>query len=331
MRLLLLLACGGRTPDAELFLEALDASAPLELALSACGRMAEGADECVATVVRNHAEADSTPCFDIGEERWRAECHFTVAERHIEAGDRWTALRECGLSGRFYDECLYHMWSREMQATATPKARSEAVTRAVDFLEEGRLIVLFWSGIRSVAQDPEQLLWDDWWYFAHTRNKPADLSACDTLPAVEDQARCTRGTLLFVERTVTESVIRPSFDPRALDRACRALGDPEAPDDRPIVERIPGNIALGLYAPDPRLDEAALRGLTNACVPDVARPWNPVFRPVLASTHQGGAQAQPLPEGVSAPPTRPPPGLPEGVSAPPTRPPPPGHAPPGAP
>lgn len=326
MILALLLACG-HAPDAQHLVAALDPSASLGAALKSCAQLREGGDECVATVVRNHPESNADPCFALHEERWRAECHFSVAERQIERGNRWEALRECGLSGRFYDECLYHMWSREMQASATP-SRAGEVTRAADFIEAGRPIVTFWSGIRTVAQDPEQLMWDDWWYFAHTRNKPADLAACDTLPQAADQVRCERGTLLFVERTITETVIRPSFDPRALDRACRALGDPEAPSALPVAERLPANLVTGLYQPDPRLDEAAIRGLASACVPDVARPWNPVFRPIVAAFAQQGPA---MPEGVNTPPSRPPPVLPEGVSTPPSRPPPPGHAPPGAP
>ncbi|MCB9765177.1 MAG: hypothetical protein H6739_35715 [Alphaproteobacteria bacterium] len=271
----LLLACADPPPDAALYAEAMRPELPVDEALEACVQLREGASECAATVLRDRPDADPERCGDIPDPRWRGECHFAVSERLIAQGDRWGGLRHCGLAGPYYDECLYHAWSRELQATAEPE-RADVQTRAVDHLEAGRKVVRFWSGVRSVAQDPEALLWDDWWYFAHSRNKPADLAACEAL-AEDDRARCVRGTVRFVERYVTETVIRPGFDPRALDRACRAMGD-EAPED-PLA-LVPSNVLAGLYVPDPRLDNAAVKGLENACTPDVARPWNPVFRPI---------------------------------------------------
>lgn len=272
MPLIFLLSCS----DPHLaYRTGINPETPLEEALSACASADTEADECTATAIRNHAEALSTPensaraveiCDTIPEDRWRAECHFSLAEPLAKTGDRWGALRACGQAGTYYDECLYHAWTFELQRTA------EGLTQAVDGIAAAKEVIAWWSHIGTVAAadgaDVETLLWRDWWYFAHTRAKPARLSTCDALPP-PDQARCVDGTEGYVLRTIAEWLIRPETPAPQKDRLCRS-----------------GASALGDFFPkaweaEPRLDQAAEEGIRFGCSANAQakRPWNPVFRP----------------------------------------------------
>ena len=253
-----LLSCATE-PDAALYARALDPATPATEALAACSALSEGADECTTAVVAQR-EVDPAACQGLSPE-WREECHFRVAERLTASGDRWEALVECGLSGRFYDECLYHLWSRELQAAVAPSGAE--VSRAVDHEEAGAEVVAYFSGLRTLKQEPRELLWDDFWFFAHSRNRPARLEDCERS---QDPPRCVRGTTRYVERLVTESLIRASADPAVLDRACRS-------------GELPAAIVEGAWVPDEVLDEAARTGLAQACQDPPLRPWNPVFVP----------------------------------------------------
>lgn len=259
----LLLACSS-PPEAELFATAMDPEVPLEEALAACRAMAQG-DECTATVVARREDAGPEPCQELGDP-WRQECHFRMAERLGRRGERQEALIECGLSGPYYDECLYHLWSFELQAAAEPPG-SGAPSRAADHVERAREVVRYYRGLRNLAQDPEELIWDDFWYFAHNRNRPARLGDCAVLGEA-DRGRCERGTRLFVRRLVAETLIRPSTDSSAKDRACRS-------------GELPSWINEGAWeAQDEELAAAARMGLEDACAEPPRRPWNPTFVPV---------------------------------------------------
>ncbi len=263
MSVLLLLACAS-PPEAQLFTTAMDPDTPLEQALAACAAMEQG-DECTATVVARREDAGPEPCQEL-RDPWRQECHFRVAERLGKRGERGEALIECGLSGPYYDECLYHLWSFELQAASEPPS-SEVQSRAVDHLERARPVVRYYRGLRNLAQDPEELIWDDYWYFAHNRNRPARGADCAALSGA-DLSRCERGTHQFVRRLVAETLIRPSTDSAARDRACRS-------------GELPAWLGEGAWErAEPSLNAAALEGLADACASPPRRPWNPTFVPV---------------------------------------------------
>lgn len=227
----------------------------------ACASAGEDADECAATAVRNHPEeATVEDCEAIPAERWRAECHFSLAEVLAKKGDRWGTLRACGQAGRYYDECLYHGWTFELQQAA------DGSTRAVDGIERARPIVEFWSSMQTVGPDAKTLLWNDWWYFAHGRARPARLEDCGLLK-VEDQETCREGTRQFVRRLVAETVIRQATPDDMRDRLCRG--------------QEVDTFFAGAWEPNPELEAAAAEGLQLGCSSDakLRRPWNPVFRP----------------------------------------------------
>jgi len=251
--MILLIACA-TAPDVELYARALDPATPVDEALAACADLRESSDECTTAVVADR-EVDPAVCQTLAAE-WREECHFRVAER----SERWDALVECGLSGRYYDECLYHLWSRELQDAVEPIQGAE-VTRAVDHEAGAVEIVDYYAGLRNVRQDVRELLWDDFWYFAHARNRPARLSDCDD---ALDPARCLRGTTTFARRLVAEALIRASTDEDVRDRACRS-------------GVIPEGITAGAWLADEVLDAAAQSGLESACLNPPVRPWNPIF------------------------------------------------------
>lgn len=257
----LLLLAGCERAPAEAMREALAEGTPLPRALRLCRAAGDIADECVTAVVRAHPEAPEDTCRSLVSDRWRAECHFSVAEARAKDGDRWAALVACGQAGAYYDECLYHAWTFELQLAA------EGLGRAVAGIEKARPIVAFWGQLQNIP-DAEEQLWRDWWYFAHARNKPATIAWCAELPDAVDRRRCVEGTLTFVRRSVVETLIRPGTPAAQRDRLCRG----DADDARALLGE--------LYAPDPRLDAELEAGKAAACSPTgpVARPWNPVFR-----------------------------------------------------
>lgn len=264
--MILLLACAGPSP-AEAFRTAIAGDIALEDALVLCARAADDEEECVATVVRGHADAPMAACQGLQSERWRSECAFGIAESRAKAGDRWGALEGCGLAGAYYDECLYHAWTFELQLAA------EALDGgAVNNIGAARPIVSYWAEIATVGAadgtfDAEELLWADWWFFALSRNRPAVLAACSQLADATDRGRCEVGTRTYVRRTVTEALIRSGTPADTRDRICRGT----------VADAL---ALLGdLYVPDPALDLEVAAAVAAGCAGGkVERPWNPVFR-----------------------------------------------------
>jgi hypothetical protein len=247
--------------EAEAYELALSGSESLVASLDACDATGDRRDACATAVVRTRTEATAEDCATLQAGDWRAECFFTVAERHAKARDRWAALRACGEAGRYYHECLYHAWTYELQGTI------HGGGRAVDEVEAGREAVAFWGGIQTIAGDPEALLMADWWYFAHLRNPPARLADCGRL-AESAREECEEGTRSFVARSVADFVQSPRTVPQLRDRACR--GNLEAM--RAVLPN--------LYAADEALDAVALESRDAACRSTretLARPWNPIF------------------------------------------------------
>jgi hypothetical protein len=255
----LLPGCGGPTPAAA-FREALAGNLPLDDALLLCDAAGESAEECVATVVRGHADAPIARCAALRSEQWRSECAFGIAEARATAGDRWGALTGCGAAGAYYNECLYHAWTFELQLA------SNDLGRAVAGIEKARPIVAYWSAIETVGPGAEEQLWADWWYFAHARNRPASLAPCATLTDATDRTRCEAGTRTYVRRSVVEALLRPNTPADTKDRICRGT-----PKDALAL--------LGeLYLPDPALDAEVVAAVAAGCAPGrIDRPWNPVF------------------------------------------------------
>lgn len=259
MSLILLLACA--VDPREAYRRGIAPETPLLEALESCELAGESADECLASAVGNHSrEATAEQCEGIVVERWRAECYFALGEAASFTGDRWGALAGCGQAGRYYDECLYHAWTFELQRAA------DGSKEAVDGIEKARPVVAFWSQIETVSPNPLELLWADWWFVAHGLAKPARLSSCERLPPA-DQPRCQSGTQTYVRRTVAERLFRPDLPADVRDRICR--GDVES-----LRSTFPN-----AWVPDPLLDSAALEGRDIGCSNQPSRPWNPSFHP----------------------------------------------------
>ncbi len=212
-------------------------------------------------MLRGKADAPIERCAALRSERWRSECAFGIAEARAKAGDRWGALAGCGAAGAYYNECLYHAWTFELQVAA------EALDGgAVNGIDKARPIITFWSAVETAGPDAEALLWADWWFFAHARNKPAVYAACAAL-SEPDRARCESGTRTYVRRSVVELLIRPSTNPDAKDRICRGAID----EARAMMGE--------LYVADPVMDAELAAAVALGCAPGkVERPWNPVFR-----------------------------------------------------
>jgi len=284
--LAVLLACAPTTSPAEAMARALSPETPASDALDACAQAGPSREECVAAVVRAHT-ATHTPdsdgyirgsagpdlsaaCDGLSDPRWRGECHFAWAEHRAAAGDRKGALEVCAEAGPFYDECLYHAWTLELQLLAARPPAREASAR----LPDARDAIAFWSGLQTIGPDPRRQIEADWWFFAHARNRPARLAGCNALEETAEREACVEGTRLYLRRSVVEG-LRTDAN-RA--RACR--GGPEA-----------ARSSLGeLYVrPDPELDAVFEAAVAEACAPTSVpadresarrqRPWNPTFRP----------------------------------------------------
>lgn len=235
---------------------------PLDRALDLCRSAGPDADACSTEVIRARPTATIRDCATIRAPGWRAECAFAVADRLSKAGQRAEALTACGGSGRYYQECLYHAWTYDMQRAV------QGGGRAADELSRGREVVAFWAQLQTIGGDPQERMWLDWWYFALDANRPADLADCANL-GPDDARWCTAGTLQFVEREITQTLKDNPGNAQRRSRVCRGgLADIAAlwPD---------------LYRPAESLDARAIAGRDRGCAAveglDVGRPWNPIL------------------------------------------------------
>jgi len=262
----LLSACGEPVPDAARFAEALAPENSDEHAVEACTAIDDEAmrSECLATVLRDRPTLPSATCADVHTPLWAAECWFTVGERRAKAGDRWGALDACGRAGSFYDECLYHAWTTELDLAA------HAAPDAISALDGARDAIAFWSDLQTIEGAAADQIWGDFWFFAHNAHRPADLAACGRLIDAAERTRCEEGTTTFVTRALLGELLAPGRPPDTLDRVCRS-------------DELPSVYLDGLYVPDPKMDAARDRVPSLACDAAAGRPvrrWNPVFRGV---------------------------------------------------
>lgn len=255
-----LLACA--RSEAEAWAAAANPDLPLAFALERCRGTGTDADACSTEVLRARPESTVEDCAAVREPRWRAECAFAVADRHAKAGDRAAALAACGEAGRYYQECLYHAWTYDMQGAVHGGGRAQ------DELPRGREVVGYWAQLQTLGGDPLERMWLDWWYFALDANRPADLADCAGL-APDDARWCTAGTLQFVEREIAQTLKDNPGNAQRRSRVCRGgLADIAAlwPD---------------LYRASELLDARAVAGRDRGCAAveglDVGRPWNPIL------------------------------------------------------
>lgn len=248
---------------AEAWAAALEPGLALPVAMARCDETGDRAESCRAEVIRAHPEAEVGDCSAIHSAKWRAECSFTVAEKHARKHERWQALSACGQAGTYYAECLYHAWTYEMQAAVRGGGRAN------DEVESGRELVAYWGQLQTIAGSADAQMWNDWWYFALKRNPPAKLADCADLPAA-DAATCERGTLAFAERAVATAFTDSPIPAHLKSRACRG----EVTDLEAVFPK--------LYVPDERMRERALTGRTRGCTAkgnglETGRSWNPIF------------------------------------------------------
>lgn len=249
------------TPTAaQSYSAALGGALPVAESFRMCTLAGEQAESCSAAVVRGRSDAVVADCEAIPSATWQAECFFSVAERHARAHERWAALRACGAAGSFYAECLYHAWTYELQATV------QFGVSPIRQLDRPVEAIRFWSSMQTVAGDPAEQLWSDWWYLA-LHGRVARLADCEGLDS-QARGRCVAGTTAFVGRSVADFLQHPGTDRRLKDRVCRG-GMEQARAALPT-----------LYEWDPVLDQVVLASRTLACAgtrTEMQRPWNPIF------------------------------------------------------
>lgn len=265
-----LAACGEAVPDAARFAEALAPELSDDAAVESCSAIGNDdmRSECLATVLRERPGLPPETCADVPAPLWAAECWFTVGERRAKKGDRWGALEACGRAESFYDECLYHAWTTELDLAA------QAAPDAISALDAARDTIAFWSDLQTIEGTAADQVWGDFWFFAHNAHRPADLAACGRLGDPGERARCEEGTTTFVTRALLGELLAPGRPAGTLDRICRSA-------------EIPSVYLEGLYLPDPQMDAARDRVPPMACDAAAGRPvrrWNPVFR----SARSGG-------------------------------------------
>lgn len=281
---LLVGACANLPDDRDLYVHALDASLTAERAVERCRaiRQEETGDECLAELARQREEVGDLPCGFIRSDSWRQECHFAVAEHRAARGDRWAALIDCGEAGAYMNECLYHVWTRELQNLATTPAEGNPGQGLASTVEQAQEIVAYYAQSETCGPDQEERVWGDFWYFYWLHHRPAELDACARLPTPQ-VARCERGTHLFVERALAGLLTCRGRSCDLLDRTCRS-GD------------IPSSLLFPYTGGDPRLRPASERALARLCDPQTRddQPWNPIFqrRPFPIYTHHPTASSQ---------------------------------------
>ncbi len=254
------LACGGELDDRARYLAALDPARSLDEAARLCAGFEEDrdADACLLARLDNSTQPAFAHCDALRAPHSRAECWFLGAER-VAAEDRWTALEACGRAGPFMDECLYHCWTRELQALAL--AQRDLATA----LEAASDPTDYWSQLETAGPGQRERVWDDFWYLWWSHHPPASLQACEGLAPAHAE-RCERGTRTAVERSVDQA-FRDSAQASLLDRSCRSGQLPShLPDAMPWEPELQGAAQVAL-------DRLCAHGL------DAPRPWNPVFQP----------------------------------------------------
>ncbi len=277
--LLLLGSCGTVPGDRDLYIRALDENTSDQQALDACQSIShqKEAGECLASVVRQRESLAGDACRLIQDPSWRQECHFLVAERLAASGRRWDALVSCGRAGRFLDECLYHVWTRELQELVKldwnrqtdedTDDRNAEWARLPGLVRQASQVVDYFGQVETTGPNQEERVWGDFWYFYWLHHRPPDLRACTWL-VPRNRVRCQRDTALFVQRLVTDRLVAVSRDGDLLDRSCRA-------------GQLPPSLLENLATDEPLLVEAAETARERICTKgtDFIRPWNPMFQP----------------------------------------------------
>ncbi len=255
--LLTAMACDPGPTDRERFVQAQ--SLPLSDATDTCLSIRDPAlqDDCLLALVDTHERVNVRICAGLHQDNGQADCLFRLAERYAGRGDRWLALEACGLAAPFTDECLYHCWTRELQALI------RAATGLTETLAAAKEPVEYWSQLETAGPDQSERVWGDFWYFWWLHHPPASLQACSGLTPGLLQS-CQYGTRIFVERSVDQALRDPSRAAQ-LDRFCRA--------DEPAA--LPPGVA-----DEQELRAAAQQALDRLCEhgADAPRPWNPVFQ-----------------------------------------------------
>lgn len=258
MILALLLGCAPNAAQA--YQTALDGSRSVGESVSLCALTGDQAEACTTSVMRSRSDVVASDCEQIAAEKWRSECYFSVAERHGFAKERWAALQTCGRAGAFYAECLFHVWTYELQATLLPDVHpNRQVMRPV-------ATIRFWGSIQTVGGLPAEQLWIDWWYLG-MKGRMARLADCEPLGST-DERRCVVGMTAYVARSVADFLQNPQADSRAKDRVCRGgAADVQA-------------VFPNLYEEDSTFGEAVTMARDLACgvsAAEMQRPWNPIF------------------------------------------------------
>ncbi len=260
---LLLAACGGpRETHRVLFVQAQEPDRTPEEATTLCSRieLVEERDACLLELVRSRADLPGSTCQQLEGARPAADCWFLTAEHHAATGNRWDALEACGRAGPYLNECLYHAWTRELQAIARS---TDALAQALDDAKDP---LAYWGTLDSAGPDQAQRVLGDFWYFWWLHHPPADPAACAAI-VPERRDDCQAGTLLFVERSVDMALREHKRGDDLLDRSCRAGS-------------VPAFVLDGRAVDEPAVREASTRALARLCEqgPEAARPWNPVFQ-----------------------------------------------------
>lgn len=254
----LMLACAPSAAVA--YQTAMDGSRSVSESLSLCEQTGEQMDECAAHLVRTRSDANATDCEQINAEKWRAECFFSVAERHGLAKERWAALQTCGRAGEFYAECLFHVWTYELEATLLPDVHpNRQVHRPL-------AAIRFWGNIQTIAGQPSEQLWIEWWLLG-MKGRTARHADCESLASV-DQGRCSIGMTAHVARSMAEFLQNAPADSGATDRVCRG-GLAEARAALPLVCDWSASFEPAL--------ELAKRVACGRTGTEMQRPWNPIF------------------------------------------------------
>jgi hypothetical protein len=270
---MLLLACGEpERPDVGRYVEAarLAGTDPVAAAAACEGVGGVAQSECsawaAAAVARTDAAAAHEICAGIGDEVWRDECGFLVAEETVRAVGAEAAARGCAQAGRFSDNCLMHVWKGHARALVAEKGFATASG------EFGA--ALGWAdGVIQKDEALENRFWDLFFDAAMgTAGEsvaPLDTAFCATLDA-DLAERCRRGVPASLQRALNRADRKPSHAPGALDVV--ALCGAEAAT-LPLPSRI--EAATGVrYVSSPELDAVASRFVDRRCAaaPPGVRP-----------------------------------------------------------
>jgi hypothetical protein len=163
--------------------------------------------DCQLTVASQSA-AMAGLCAELAESVWRSECYVMAAER-LRESDPEQAGALCQQAEHFHNQCIQHLWQRELMALTRHGSRAFPAR-----LPAATALYARWSALSSDS-DMEVRFWRLFYIGGFQRSRFLSPSHCAPLPGVH-QERCREAAAAHYTRQLRHV----AGIPRALSVLC---------------------------------------------------------------------------------------------------------------